>query len=542
MLDTNPLSPTRGSLSRTHWAWKFDDFPYPRLQEGLYALCRLHDLEGDDNPFYQSAALRKWIPWAFDYWVSRQHRHGCFDEAYPNEQSFAATAFTGFYCASAYLLWKDRLDAPVRERVEKALEKAGDWLATNDETHGVLSNHLAAAVAALQIMAEVCNQPSFSARARYFLHRIFDHQSDEGWMEEYGGADVGYGTHAFFYLADYWRRTKCDETLQALHRFAGFLSHFIHPDGTVGGEYASRDTEFFFPAGFEIMAPVCPTSAGIAQEMHEAIAERRVCGVWAMDVFNIFPMFNNLFFAMDAFQDDRKAEPVAWRRERFTQHFQEAGILVVNEPAYYAIIGFSKGGAVSLFDKDKRTQACRHSGLIATRDNDIFTSQSHVSPPVCDVLTEGRKFRLAVPWKHVDVPVPSPALFLLFRLFTLTVSRFAAASRWLKRRMVRVLITKTRNPGVVHSRHLEVTEDGISIEDTIEFPWRPTTVMACGHFSTIHMGSARYTDARTLKGGQDWELPPARKLRIHGLLTLDGERWSLVEQEVSPSGNRGGPS
>jgi len=39
------------------------------------------------------------------------------------------------------------------------------------------------------------------------VQQIYDHQSREGWYEEYGGADPGYQTLCTFYLARLWQYT-----------------------------------------------------------------------------------------------------------------------------------------------------------------------------------------------------------------------------------------------------------------------------------------------------------------------------------------------
>ena len=129
----------------------------------------------------------------------------CLHEAYPFEQCLAATAFTGFYIGSTVELWRDRLEPKVKARVEQALVNANTWLCHNDETHGLLSNHLAAAAASLELGGRLLGEPRFTARAKFFLDRILAGQSQEGWLPEYGGADAGYGGHALFYLARYWQ-------------------------------------------------------------------------------------------------------------------------------------------------------------------------------------------------------------------------------------------------------------------------------------------------------------------------------------------------
>lgn len=528
LLDRNPFSATRGSLSRTHWAWKFEDFPFPRLQEGVYALARLYALPGADNVLFERPDVTCWIEWALDYWVARQHANGAFDEAYPFEQCLAATAFTSFYVGNAFVRHREHLSPALQRRVTEALRRAGDWLVGNDETHGVLSNHLAVAVAALELIARVCGDARHSQRARELLQRIFAHQSAEGWMKEYDGADIGYGTHGFFYLASYWEMTACPQTLAALQRFARFLAYFVHPDGTIGGEYSSRNTEFYYPAGFEILAAECSASAGIAAHLRRAVAERRVCGVWAMDAFNFMPMLNNLLFAMDAIKEGVASEPVACERPPFSRYFEECGLWVVNSQRHYAIMGLSKGGTVSLFDKQQRRLAARHSGLVATAGRRRFTSQDYTLRPSVTWSEDGQTARMEVPWKHFDQVVFSPMLFIGFRLFNLSLGRVPAMSRWLKQALVHVLIARRRRPPIVHRRTLRMSAETLHIDDDIALPAGVERLLAAAQFASIHMGSALYTDVRALEGSTVTTAWPAKeRVRLTATLDLTGARWRM---------------
>ena len=528
LLDRNPFSATRGSFSRTHWAWKFEDFPFPRLQEGLYALARLYALPGADHVFHQRADVTRWIEWGLEYWLSRQHANGAFDEAYPFEQCVAATAFTSFYVGHAFILHREHLSSSLRSRVTGALRSAGDWLIENDETHGVLSNHLAVAVAALELVARTCGDARHSRRAREFLRRIFDHQSAEGWMKEYDGADIGYGTHGVFYLAAYWQMTGCEETLGALRRCARFLACFVHPDGTIGGEYSSRNTEFYYPAGFEILAAQCPASAGIAAHMRRAITERRVCGVWAMDTFNFMPMLNNLLFAMDASKEGNVAEPVAFESAPFSKYFDECGLWVVNSELRYVIIGLSKGGTVSVFDKKLRRLSARHAGIVAAAGTSRFTSQDYTLQPAVTWSEDGGAATINVPWKNMSQLVFSPMLFVAFRLFNLSIGRLPSASRWLKKLLVRVLISRGRRPPVVHSRTLRVTAEAIQIEDDIAMPAKVENLVVAAQFASIHMGSSLYADVRSLEDStQTFEFPCKTRVRLCATLGLSGARWQM---------------
>ena len=42
-----------------------------------------------------------------------------------------------------------------------------------------------------------------------------------------------------------------------------FTSYFVHPDGSFGGEYGSRNTYSFFPHGFELIAKWFPQTTNV---------------------------------------------------------------------------------------------------------------------------------------------------------------------------------------------------------------------------------------------------------------------------------------
>ena len=528
LIDRNPHSRTRGSFSRAHWGWKFIDFPYPRLQEGVYALARLRGLDHPGNPLRQSSAADQWIAWGFENWTGRQLSNGAFDEAYPFEQCLAATAFTSFYLGHAFQVCGDRLDRGLRERLVATFARAGAWLTANDETHGLLSNHLAVAVAALELIARITGDDRYSTRARFFLDRIFAHQSSEGWMQEYDGADIGYGTHGLFYLADYWRMTACPETLEACNRFAAFLKYFVHPDGTIGGEYGSRNTEFYYPAGFEILAPHSPACAAIAAAMRPSIEQRRVCGVWAMDEFNFAPMLNNLLFAADAARPLPGAPALPCADGTFDRRFPKAGLWVVNTPDHYSIIGLSKGGTVSVFDKRSSTLAARHSGLLVLEGGRTFTSQDYTLSPAVTWSEDGKSATFDVPWKSAGTTVFSTWLFLAFRLFTITIGRSAAISARVKALLVHALIRRKRRPALTHRRSIRLVDDGVEVSDVLDGLTAGSTVQAGEQFTAVHMGSSFYPDIRIAAATgalPSWTAPAGGGMRLTGSLRLSGARW-----------------
>ena len=169
---------------------EFTDFAGARFQEAAYGMAHCYRGAGSGMLAGHPKAL-EWTRACMMYWRSLAHRDGSFDEAYPFEHSLAATAFTAFYVGEAFALVGEELSSNERWELRRTFARAGDWLIRNDEHHGVLSDHLAAAAAALATIERITEDHRYGNRARHFLRRIYARQSPEGWYEEYGGADPG---------------------------------------------------------------------------------------------------------------------------------------------------------------------------------------------------------------------------------------------------------------------------------------------------------------------------------------------------------------
>ncbi|MBF0143486.1 MAG: hypothetical protein HQL59_08510 [Magnetococcales bacterium] len=496
-VDRESFSLTYGSLDRVFWNWKFTDFAGARFQEGVFTLAFLYATPFQGNTFQGNPHLLRWARAALGNWVGLQYPDGSFDEAYPGERSLAATAFTGFYVGEGFRRLRSWIPEAEAAGVVAALTAAGEWLCRNDETHGVLSNHLAAAAAACHVIGEVVGDPRFFARRDHFVDRILRCQSAEGWYEEYGGADPGYQTHATFYLGWIWRATRDARLLESLGRASAFLEYCLHPDGTMGGEYGSRNTEFQFPAGYEILAGVSPEAARIALFMRRGMAKNVVVGPDAMDAQNIFPIVNNYLLALDAALGEQRLELAAtgelpWqRRER--RYFADAGLYFVSEERYYAIFAASKGGCLKVFDRQGEKLHGMDAGYWGVMPSGkAISSQALVRSPAVErgeegILARGRFVR-------VNQRLFNPWLFLGFRLFTLIFGRHPGAARWIKGMLVRVLVRRRREEPLEWQRRVAFLPQRVQVWDrlTRSAPLALNRLRRDEKFSAIHMGSARY--------------------------------------------------
>ncbi|WP_162906636.1 glycoside hydrolase family protein [Algihabitans albus] len=501
-LDREPFSKSYGSLDRTYWAWKFTDFPGARFQEAAYSLAKLYRLRQPANPLFEHPRALSWAKAIFANWASLQYPDGSFDEAYPYEHSLAATAFTGFYVGEAYCILQDQLEAAERVRLVDCFRKAGDWLRRNDETHGVLSNHLAAAAAALTVIAKITGDEGYTTRARHFLQRIYAHQSKEGWYEEYGGADPGYQTHGTFYLARIWQLTGDDQLLESLKKSVAFLKHFIHPDGSLGGEYGSRNTAFYFPAGFEILAPVCDDAASIAQFMRASV-ERQICvGLAAMDAYNLLPMLNNCLAAAEALVGSDRDAALTTRRKvsvlpcqtEGRWSFPDAGLFVLAEGPNFMVVGGSKGGVVKLFRRtgDAARLAASDCGWWVRLGKGVASSQLFDRGIALTLGSE--ELSLESGFVRVNQRLMTPWLFMAFRLFCLLLGRSQTIAYRVKALLVKVLVSRKRPVPLRMRRRIMLSTGRLVIEDCLvpEGPLRVDELGRGENFASIHMGSARY--------------------------------------------------
>lgn len=488
------FSPAHGCGDRLYWSWKFTDFPGARYQEYLYTLAWLYTSGGWDNPWRKGKGLNELLNAGFAFWSRLVRPNGSLDEAYPLENSLAAASFTLFYLCEAYELCKDDLRQEVREQFKNSAIKVGNWLNKNDEKHGFLSNHLSAAAAALQIAGDIFSQPLFTKRSKYFIGKILSHQSSEGWYDEYGGADPGYQTHGSFYLARIWQRNRDEEILNSLRRANEFLSYFVHPDGSLGGEYSSRNTGFYFPAAYEILASHCSYAKGTAQFQRDNISLNNTVGLEQMDAPNFYVMLNNYVFAHQAAQNTSKGNAPQNAEESqkifaFSKQgewlFPRAELLAKSTESYYAVVSLGKGGIIRIWDKRKNKLAFQSSGYLAKIKDKWYSSQSSSS-----YKKQENELEVIAPFSKVKTKLFNPFLFMAFRLFSLSTGRFSALTYWLKSLLVKTLVTKEKSTALSLKRTISFGTDRIIVKDAL-----PESGMEFIHqdkFSAIHMGSSRY--------------------------------------------------
>jgi hypothetical protein len=244
-IDRDSNSPTFGCCDRNFWHYKMRDFPSAILQQAGLSLALLYSFNFDGNIYYRKEEIKD-IAVASARFLSRiQHRDGSFDEYWPNEHGFPPTVFALNAACDIYSLL--RLDD---ELIRDVIKRAANYISKTEEKAAL--NQEVAAVSALYKASVVLASKRLRSRALLRLKAPLKKQDEEGWFPEYGGADFAYLTVSLNFMADIYLLSEDEDAKGSMIRMIDFLKYFVHPDGSFGGDYGSRNTDYFLPFGFEV--------------------------------------------------------------------------------------------------------------------------------------------------------------------------------------------------------------------------------------------------------------------------------------------------
>ena len=488
-LNRDPATSTYGCFDRRYWAWKLADFPEATFQRNIQSLCWFMDqpeAKGSDN-------LVEFIKAGLLYAFEIQHKDGSFDQAYPNEHSYGATAFLLPDLITAYQKIKEFLSLDERTFTENRIMRSADFLYKAAELHGFIANHLAGAALALLKSHQLFGEIKYKSKSQKIINRIIENQSGEGWYQEYNGADPGYQTLCMYYLAQIFQIERSGTLRESLERSLHFLQFFIHPDGTFGGEYGSRRTEIYYPGGIAILAQEFPVAAEMHTFMKESIRTGNTVNLIDIDMGNLAPLLSNYITAASIKESASTDSTLPIKQQEFTQIFRSAGIAITANPAYYAILGISNGGVLKVFNKKSSTLVYDDCGLLGeTSDGHKFSSQiTSLNNP----LKWGNNlYETTSSFNKISSQFPTPFNYLLLRIANLTFMRCRFLNEAVKKMLVKLLINKNVPIPLHRIRKIEFKQNTIHIADKIERtgPIHIKTLTQGNKFSTIHMASARY--------------------------------------------------
>ena len=412
LLDRNPHSPTYGCFDRNFWHYKIIDFPSGMAQEFVWPLALAYTTDISDNPFYQQAVIPDWVEAGIFYAAKSAHADGSCDDYFPYERASGAAAFSLLACIESYNLLA--LNNPI---FLDFFAKRASWLAHHNES-GRLTNHHALIILCLELLSQLLSTSQWDKIKALRLEKILNWQSHEGWFPEYEGCDPGYHTLTISCLARIYQLRPDIRIKEALIKAIQLASHFLHPDGSYGGEYTSRNTYNFFPHGFELVGQWLPEAlsvsdrflAGLAQGLAPSYADDHIIG-------------HHTWNYLLAWRDFVRERPLTTLPTEGQIWLKEAQIIIDKRQGMSLYLALNKGGAFKLFRNQQLVVSDTQFSLQIKQGNKIKNAVGHLvdnyTVEVSDkeILIQGQ-----LGWAKQKQM--TPVNLMILRVVMLTMGRF----------------------------------------------------------------------------------------------------------------------
>ncbi len=460
LVDRNPYSPTFGCFDRSYWHYKTMPFPSGMYQEFVLPLALVHrySFPGGEH-YYQQGRLREIVAGGIRFAETSAHSDGSCDDYFPYERALGAVSFSLYAMTESYqILGFNEPD------MRAFFAKRGRWLMDYQES-GRLSNHQALCLLALYNVHMITGDDAFLEGVRHRIDVLMDWQSDEGWFPEYEGCDPGYLSGTIDFLTKYLRKSADQSVAEPIRAAIRFAAQCVHPDGSYGGEYGSRNTHAMFPTGFEMMAAELPEAAYVADRYLAGMADDM--RVHFDDDRMAAHLTYNYLHAYLAHEE--RARRTQFEPAHGTRYWEESRLYFRRTAGRYAVVAASKGGTVRVYDDEKLIYG--DNGLIA-KLSDGTTVVTHM---VADneVTADDDNVEIAGRFSNVGRKLATPLTQAIFHVGMLVLGRLW--SNGVRMLLQKVLITGKDFTEITYRRRIEFG-DTTKIIDEITLPDEDVTV------------------------------------------------------------------
>jgi hypothetical protein len=424
-------------------------------QELTLPLAQVYTEELSGNRWRGERRLRELALAGVRYAVRSSHTDGSCDDYYPFERALGATAFAASAGAQTLALLNER-----DPDILSFLKRRSRWLLDRQES-GRLSNHQALVALAAARTAVLTGDKALLQGAEERLRLCLSWQHKEGWFPEYEGADPGYQTLTITFLAALKDYLVAEDLEPALARALAFSAHFLHPDGSYGGETGSRNTCQVLPSGFERLACQFPEAGYLADGwLAGAVSGRRgypdddrIFCHWLHDLVDAYRLRANRSLV--------KTEP--WSPPQGRTSFDAAGLHVVRDGRLHLIIATTKGGTFRAYTGQHLLR--NDTGLVALTDTGERLV-THMVDPNAKVIWGDRAVTIRGQFQYAPRKLAAPMKQVAFRLVNCTVGR--VAPDLVRRMLQRSLITGKRPAPLAFERQIDWSDEGcVTVQDRI---------------------------------------------------------------------------
>lgn len=527
-LDRNPFSPTYGCFHRDYWLYKTSDFPDAIRQFGMLSLALVYNHDFPGNPYFKNTMVKEWAVASMMYCTTIQHRDGTFDEFYPYERGWVGpTAFVAYALAESYALLKHTMDPALHAPVLACIRKAALSISRGDQEKDLLANHHAMACLALWKANKLLREEWLSkAYQRQWKNFLQYHHFSEGWSVEYDGPDAGYLSATISFLARIYKEDPTVEMYEVLARSVDFAAHFAYPDGSFAGMTGSRNTQHFYPAGFEILGQEYLPATAVAEKMLAALGEGKLVSPEIMSDRYVFYRVPELLHAWIEYASVQESLPMLpYEQPEYFRFFEKAGIYVHTTLSHYFIASLAKGGVCRVFNLRSGLPLFNDGGIVLTlKQGRVLTSQWMDT----SARTEAAWNSWKVSGSLNSIPMHrnfNPARFILFRIFLSGISLSPRISHWLKGIIRSVLIHSHGKVAVAYERTFRIQGSNLYITDEIRLNRKASfrSLRIGGHFYTRYVPQSRFFQFYELND-QAWNAGPDELIELQRAGILKTER------------------
>ena len=462
-------------------------------QEFVYPLALAYDCPLPDNIYYRQPMIKEWVRGGIEYAAQSSYKNGSCDDYFPYERAAGAAAFSLLACLESTIL----LNLQHSQAVLDFFGNRADWLAQNQES-GRLTNHQALIVLCLELAGRLLKTDRWQVSKQERLARVFDWQNPEGWFVEYEGCDPGYHTLTISCLARLDQLQPTARLKKAIALAVELAAEFVHPDGSYGGEYTSRNTYNFFPHGFELVGKWLPTALNINDRFLQGLGNG-LGSCYADDRIIGHHTWNYLL----AWRDFVTERPPLQPRTQGRIHLQQGGILIDRRGNTELYLAFNKGGVFKLFRDGCLVASDTQFSVLMQQGNKRRNAVGHL---VDDYRLDLDPDRIAIAGRlgWAKQKQMNPPNLIILRLVMLSIGRWFP--NLIRKLLQKILIVGKDATPFRFSRSLTWKNGGWQIEDCLTAKsWQDVVAVDIGGDRT----SIYVVMSRTFQPGQlqtPWDL------------------------------------
>ncbi len=480
----------------------------------MLSLALLHSTRLSNSPYEANDRIRDWAIAGLQFWVKIQHSDGTFDEYYPWEHGYIPTSFSLFSATETCRLL-DIKDSDVYD----ACIRAGRYLAEHYE-HEAL-NQEAASIPSLFNLYLLTGEEWASKAARSKFERIAKRQSPDGYFAEYGGADLGYLSTTLDFLLEYRRLSGDEDVDDIAQRIVNFSSYFIHQDGSVGGMYASRNTEYFLLSPLCLMAGHSTTAGAMLDRLRSGIGGFKAYYQSFDDRYLCHNMFHSLLRAINYAPSKSNSVSQLPCDIEHEQYFEDAGLLSINRSGSHLLCGLSKGGCLRLFNGGREVFS-DYGYRLVDKDSVISATCWQRSDALRGSLPGS--YRVQTKFTAVKAHKATPLKHFILRFLARLVG-----SRLIPFLKKKLIFVEQCGPGSL-ARQIDILGNGFRISDQIHLKQNVKKLYWADKFSLRHVASSKYFSINELNKNHelDWDgasvVNSERFVKWENLTMDDGEK------------------